>query len=92
MTKRLSAGILALALIAGGCGDDNDGGFSTQLRDGFMDGCTESGSEAFCLCYLDELGKRFTEAELFAAVIDGSEEPPEGFIDAGLACASELDR
>lgn len=89
MVRRLSATLLALALLGGACGDD-DGGFSEEFRDGFMQGCTESGPESFCSCYLDELAKHFTEDELFAVVIEGSETPPDGFIEAGLACSSQL--
>jgi hypothetical protein len=89
--------LLALALVAGACGDDDGGGsgFSSETRDAYMQGCVEDGNEAFCDCTLDELEKVFTEDEFedFAlnAAASGLEEPPEEFMTAITNCLDELD-
>ena len=88
--------LLALALVAGACGDDDGGsGFSSETRDAYMSGCVEDGNEAFCDCTLDELEKVFTEEEFedFAlnAAASGLEEPPEEFMEAITNCIGELD-
>lgn len=85
--------LMAASLVA--CGDDDGtdgtGGFSAETRRRYMEGCTTAQTEAFCQCTLDELAKRFSEEELMAFAIDGSEEPPEEFIEVTLACIAEAD-
>lgn len=90
MTRRIVIALLSIVLAASACGGD-DGEFSQEFRDSFMESCTEEQPEAFCICYLDELQKRFTQEQIFQVVIEGGEEPPPEFFEAALACAAELD-
>jgi len=90
MTRRIVIILLSIALAASACGGD-DGEFSEEFRDSFMQSCTDSQPEAFCVCYLDELQERFTQEQIFRVVIEGGEEPPPEFFEAALACAAVLD-
>lgn len=95
---RTFAVLLAVALVAGACGDDDDGsdsGFSSATRDAYMTGCVEEGNEAFCECTLDELEKVFSEEEFLAFTLDAAgsdlQEPPEEFMTAITACLDQLE-
>lgn len=89
--------LLALALVAGACGDDDGGGdgFSSETRDAYMSGCVEDGNEEFCECTLDELEKVFSESEFEEFALDaaaaGIEEPPEEFMTAITNCIDKID-
>jgi hypothetical protein len=89
--RRLLAVALSVVVLTSACGDDDTGEFSEDFRRLFMQNCSEDESEAFCGCYLDELEKRFTQDEIIALAIEGSEEPPPEFFEAGFACAQYLD-
>ncbi|OFW67643.1 MAG: hypothetical protein A2Z12_01415 [Actinobacteria bacterium RBG_16_68_21] len=89
--RRVSVGLICLLLIAAGaCGNDDAGGFDEAFRQSFMASCTASQPTAFCSCYLDELEQRYTQEEIYAVAIAGSETPPQEFIDAGLVCVVDL--
>lgn len=89
--RRLLAAALSIVVLASSCGDDGTGEFSEDFRRLFMQNCSADESEAFCDCYLDELEKRFTQDQIIALAIEGSEEPPPEFFEAGFACAQYLD-
>lgn len=92
--KKILAVLFAVAMIATACGDDDSGGrdgFSSEIVDSYMDGCTASQNEAFCQCTLDEIQQRFSEEEFIAFAIEASEEPPEEFIEIAFACLGEAD-
>jgi hypothetical protein len=96
MTKirKMLAILFAVALIATACGDDDSGGgngFSSDIVDGYMQGCTTEQSVAFCQCTLDEIEKRFTEEEFIAFAIEATEAPPDEFIEIAFACLGEAD-
>ena len=91
MTRRIATIALSLLLGVSACGGGDDGEFSQEFRDSFMASCTADQSEGFCICYLDELQKRFTQEEIFRVAIEGGEEPPPEFFEAGFACAAQLD-
>lgn len=89
--RRLLVAALSVVLLATACGDDESGQFSEDFRNLFMENCSDDQPEAFCVCYLEELEKRFTQDEIVALAIEGSEEPPPEFFEAGFACAQHLD-
>ena len=98
MRKRLMgliAVILALGLLAAACGDDDsESGESLEaFRTEFLSGCTDSQNEAFCNCVFDELQNDFTLEELVAVGLDSNltNDPPEEFITATIACLDEAD-
>ena len=81
-------------LLAVACGDDDGdgtGGFSSQIRDSYLDGCQGEQNAAFCECTFDEIEKRFSEEEFIRFAIEDTEEPPEEFIEIAFACLSEAD-
>jgi len=88
--RDLTAGLLALALVVAACGNHDGSKFDDAFRQSFMTSCTAGQPEAFCSCYLDQLEQRYTQDEIYAAVIGGSEAPAQEFIDAGLACMADL--
>lgn len=85
---------LALTLVVTGCGGgDQEDGFSPAIRDAYMQGCTTDQNEAFCSCTVDELEKRFTQAEFVRYAIEASETPPdpEVFVEVAMACLRHAD-
>ncbi len=93
--RKALAIVFAFALIAVACGDDDDdggnGGFSSQIRDSYLDGCQGEQNAAFCECTFDEIEKRFSEEEFIRFAIEATEEPPDEFIEIAFACLSEAD-
>lgn len=92
--RRMLAVLFTVALIATACGDDDGGdgnGFSSDLRDGYMQSCTSQQSVEYCRCTLDEIEQRFSEEDLIAFVIEQVEEPPEELIEIAIACLGEGD-
>jgi hypothetical protein len=89
------AALLSLALIVAGCGDDDSGtggdGYSSEVRELYLEGCMTEQNRGFCECTLDELETRFSETEFMAFAIEASEEPPEEFVEIAFACLSEAD-
>jgi len=83
--------VFAFALIAVACGDDDDGGFSSEIRDGYLEGCETAQNAEFCECTFDEIEKRFSEADFIRFAIEATEEPPEEFIEIAFACLGEAD-
>jgi hypothetical protein len=88
LAATLSVFVLASACDAGGGGDNE---FSEDFRRLFMENCTDEESEEFCICYLGELEDRFTQEEIMSLAIEGTDEPPPEFFEAGFACAQFLD-
>jgi hypothetical protein len=88
--RKALAIVFAFALIAVACGDD-DGGFSSQIRDSYLDGCQGEQNAAFCECTFDEIEKRFSEEEFIRFAIEATEEVPDEFIEIAFACLSEAD-
>ncbi len=92
--RTASAMILAFALVAVACGDDDgagSSGFSAEIRTSYLEGCEGEQNEAFCECTIDEIEKRFSEDEFIRFAIEATEEPPEEFIEIAFACLSEAD-
>ena len=90
--RRAVAIVFAFALIAVACGDDdNGGGFSSEIRDGYLEGCGTEQNAEFCECTINEIEKRFSEAEFIRFAIEATEEPPEEFIEVAFACLGEAD-
>lgn len=92
--RKALAIVLTFALVAVACGDDdggNTGGFSSQIRDSYLDGCQGEQNAAFCECTFDEIEKRFSEEEFIRFAIEATEEAPEEFIEIAFACLSEAD-
>lgn len=88
----VAAVVMALALVAGACGDDDGGdGFSPEIRNQYLQGCMTSQNQAFCDCTLDELEKRFTQEEFVRFAIEANETPPDPqiFTEVALACIAE---
>ena len=90
--RKAVAIVFAFALIAVACGDDdNSGGFSSEIRDSYLEGCETAQNAEFCECTIDEIEKNFSEAEFIRFAIEATEEPPEEFIQVAFACLSEAD-
>ena len=84
--------LITVALISAACGDDNtNNGYSADIRNAYMEGCTGSQSEAFCACTLNELEDRYTQEEFFRFAIEASDEPPQDLIEISLDCIGEAD-
>ncbi len=84
--------IFAFALIAVACGDDDGGnGFSSEIRDSYLEGCETAQTAAFCECTLNELEEKFSEQEFVAFALEQTEDPPEEFMELALACLGEAD-
>ncbi len=93
---RVLVPLLALVLVLGACGDDDDGGstgFSDSTREAYLEGCLEDGNEAFCNCTLDEFEKIYSEDEFedLALQLGSPDEAPEEFVDVILTCLDQLD-
>jgi len=88
--NRLVALALTAALGVAACGGGGGGGFSQDLRRDLIGSCSEGESEAFCVCWVDELEARFTQAEVLEIVVGGAEAPPE-YAEAARACVDRLD-
>jgi hypothetical protein len=94
---RVLVPLLALVLVLGGCGDDDDdggtSGFSDSVRSAYLEGCLEDGNEAFCNCTLDEFEKIYTEDEFedLATQLGSPDEAPEEFVEVILSCLDQLD-
>ena len=90
--RRAIAIVFAFALIAVACGDDDTGGgFSSEIRDSYLEGCETEQNVEFCECTINEIEKRFSEAEFIRFAIEATEEPPEEFIQVAFACLGEAD-
>ena len=90
--RRAVAIVFAFALIAVACGDDdNGGGFGSEIRDSYLEGCETQQNTEFCECTINEIEKRFSEAEFIRFAIEATEEPPEEFIQVAFACLGEAD-
>lgn len=92
---RLRTALIALvtvATIAAACGDDDSSdGYSEDVRNAYMDGCTDTQSVAFCDCTLNELEERYTQEEFFRFAIEASDAPPQDLVEISLACIAEAD-
>lgn len=89
--RKLIAIVFAFALIAAACGDDDGGGYSSEIRDGYLEGCQTEQNAAFCECTLDEIEKRFSEEEFIRFAIETTEDAPEEFIEIAFACLDQAD-
>ena len=90
--------LMSVALLAAACGDDDsggngdgNGGFSSEIKDRYLEGCETSQNRAFCECTLDEIEKRFSEEDFIRFAIEASEDPPEEFVEIAFACLDEAD-
>jgi len=91
--RKAVAIVFAFALIAVACGDDDEGGggFSSEIRDSYLEGCETAQNAEFCECTFDEIEKKFSEADFIRFAIEATEEPPEEFIEIAFACLGEAD-
>jgi len=90
--RKAIAIVFAFALIAVACGDDDGGdGFSSEIRDSYLEGCETEQNAAFCECTFDEIAKTFSEEEFIRFAIEATEEAPEEFLDIVFACLGEAD-
>ncbi len=90
--RKALAIVFAFALIAVACGDDDGGGgFSSEIRDSYLEGCQTAQNPEFCECTLDEIEKTFSEAEFIAFALEQTEEAPEEFLEIAFACLGDAD-
>ncbi len=90
--RKAIAIVFAFALIAVACGDDDGGdGFSSEIRDSYLEGCETEQNAAFCECTFDEIAKTFSEEEFIRFAIEATEEAPEEFLEIVFACLGEAD-
>ncbi|HEX9645113.1 MAG TPA: hypothetical protein VGC11_14075 [Acidimicrobiia bacterium] len=92
--RRLVTAVAAVLLLVSGCGGGGGGnGFSDDFRRQLIQLCRGDAdqSEAYCVCWVDELGARFTQDDMIRYLSDGTAETPEGFLEAGFACVDELE-
>lgn len=91
--RTLLVAVVSVAMLVTACGDDDggDAGFSTEVRNQYLQGCMTGQNQAFCECTLDELEKRFTQDEFVRFAIEASETPPDPqiFTEVALACIAE---
>ncbi len=84
--------VVTVAMIAVACGDDDtNDGYSEDIRNAYMDGCTDTQNVAFCECTLNELEERYTQEEFFRFAIEASDQPPQDLIEISLACIGEAE-
>lgn len=88
--RKVIAVVFAFALIATACGDD-DGRFSSEIRDSYLEGCQTSQNAAFCECTIDKIEKSFSEEEFIRFAIEATEEAPDELIEIAFACLGEAD-
>jgi hypothetical protein len=62
--RRTAAIVAASVLLFAGCGQD-DGAWTQEVRNNFMDGCLEAsgGQQEYCSCVLDALEETYTLEE-----------------------------
>lgn len=87
---------LALLAVLAGCGDDGGDeaeGYSDELRDQFVEDCTESGEdEPVCGCFYDALEARVPFErfqELDEQIGEGDEPIPDDIVDLAAACGAD---
>lgn len=89
--RTMLVAVVAVAMIAAACGDDDNGGYSDEIRNSYLGGCTTEQNQAFCECTLTEIEKRWSEEEFIKFAIEASEEPPEEFFEIAFACLGDAD-
>ena len=93
--RMIVAALMSLVLFAAACGDDDSGtggdGYSSQIRDSYIDGCMTEQNRAFCECTMSEIEQRWSEDEFIRFAIETTEETPEEFVEIAFACLGEAD-
>jgi hypothetical protein len=87
--RRLVVAVVTTALIATACGDDDtDNRYDAQVRDLYLEGCTEEGDPAFCECTLREIESRYTQEEFVRHSVDAAAgyDTPIDFVEIAMAC------
>jgi hypothetical protein len=86
--RRTAVMAMAAAMLLAGCGQ-NEGEWTQEVRDNFMDGCLEAsgGQQEYCACVLDDLEDSYTieEFEEIERQLEAAEVLPpeiEGMIEA----------
>ena len=92
MTPRPVVAVLSIVLALAGCGGGGGDTFTPGFRNQLVGNCVDADQPAgYCGCWVDELDARYSEKELLEILQDESSELPDAFLEAGLACAGELD-
>ena len=92
MTRRLLLLPVSIALALAACGGGGGDTFTPGFRSQLIGNCTDAGQpDGYCVCWVDELDARYSETELLRILQDDESELPDAFLEAGLACAGELD-
>ena len=92
-TRRMSAILFALMLVAVACSTDGggDSGYGEEIREAYLQACETERSPEFCACTLDEIESKILEEDFIRFAIEATEEPPEEYIEVALACLSAAD-
>ncbi len=88
--RRLMVGAFALAVLAGGCGDDGDDGASAEDRDRAVSALVADGSsEEHAQCIVDALGPDDAERMMSADQSELSESETGKYTQAAIDCMPE---